>query len=135
MTTIQGSVEQLMGYFADPTYAYRFGPGAISAVVAILRSEGLPEPVSSFYWATSTEPLPSTAIRVTSDPESGSVRLDTDGLARSVRIEGDDTCLASNYVDMAPGAHYEFTLSTSQSKTLPAYLSAENAADVRLPSG
>ena len=135
MTMIQGSVEQVLGYFADPTYAYRFGPRAISAVVASLRSDGLPEPVSSFYWATSTEPLPSTAIQVTSDPESGSVRLDTDRLARAVRIEGDEICLASNYVDLAPGAHFELVLSTTQSKTRPGYVSAENAADVRLASG
>lgn len=125
---VQISAEAVLGHFADPTYAYRFGPLRHAAVVAHLETHDGNEH-TAIHWSALDRPLPSTQLTASITEGAGTLR--TDGLARSVRLDvnGGPT---PNYVDLAPGQEVAFELKdvpTGGSVRVKGFVEAENAPD------
>jgi beta-mannosidase len=97
-------VEGVLGHFADPNYAYRFGPRRHVAVVAIATLSETAEPLVSVHWPDEGHELPEAELDARQDgsADNYTLRLGSARLVRDVRIEHDGWSPADNYFDLVP---------------------------------
>jgi beta-mannosidase len=96
----------LIGGFFDTTYAYRFGPPSHQAVLARLwNNEGALVSSAWLFPLGRAAALYQPTLTCEIIEEDGlALRLSTDVLAQSVRIEDERATPAENWVHLAPGA-------------------------------
>lgn len=130
-STVHLSVEEVAGRFADPNYAYRFGPREVEAVSVSLESLDASVRCSTVWWPDLSEPLP--RAKLEARREGGAIRIEADGLTRDVSIETSTAISVDNYFDLTPSDHRELS-AVADTDPVQGYVSAENARDVRFPS-
>jgi len=101
-TTISG--EGLLGGFADPTHAYRFGPAAHHAVAARLHVDGELIHEDVLIVGSHDLPLlPASALSAAFDPETSVLTLKTDQLVQGVTIEAKGYQPEHSHFHLTPG--------------------------------
>ena len=122
-------VEAMIGRFADPTYAYRFGPRAHAAIQARFEADGAPA-VTGFHWIVPPDALPPAGLSGTIGPDGGGT-VRTDALAAGVRLDLRGRVPAVGYFDLAPGEESGFTSGSATDATGSprGYVEAENAPE------
>lgn len=127
------SVEAVLGHFADPTYAYRFGPlrhAAISATLEVDGEVGIDEAaLTAVHWSDLQRSLPPTRLDASVTGDVGSI--EATGLARSVRLDVTGGP-SPNYFDLVPGQRVSFRLMDTPgdgSLRIKGFVEAENAPD------
>lgn len=129
------SVDEILGYFIDPTYAYRFGPPQHDAIRARFTSDDGKTVCESMFWRTPLRRLNRVAIRAAMDPSSAELVVGADGLIFAVSIESDGGRTEDNFFPMA-GSERRLTCSQgSVSAPSEFVISTENASAVRVSVG
>ncbi len=101
-TSWQTNCEEAFGRFLDLTYAYRFGPPEVGAVVATLEESDGTEAVRAMYWPSLSAPLAPASLEAHLRP-GGRLEITSSTLARGVRIDGAEGQAPDNYLDLPPG--------------------------------
>ncbi len=97
----------MWGAFFDTAYAYRFGPPSHETTVAKLMDRG-GAPISDAWHFPVGRPAaqfsPSVKVDVVRDALGFGLRLESDKIAQSVKIEDDRLIPLDNWMHLAPGA-------------------------------
>jgi beta-mannosidase len=125
------SLEEMLGHFADPSNAYRFGPRGLTAVAVKFESDGLADSLETIFWPSLQTPLPSVELagRLNGSTSSGSV--EANGLARDVRVDVKSHVPSENYFDLTPGSTQSFTLRATRedASSIRGFVEASNVPD------
>ena len=121
-------VEEVLGHFIDPTYAYRFGPRQHAVILGLLELDEGRVVKKGTYWPDLSEPLPQVRLEAVADPERGTIEFAASGLARAARFELVSGRAADNYIDVVPRGEPD-TVAMDSQDPVRGYIAAENAPD------
>ncbi|MEM7417570.1 MAG: glycoside hydrolase family 2 protein [Gemmatimonadota bacterium] len=118
------SLEEELGRFLDPNWAYRFGPLRHAAIAATLSTDDSES--STVLWPKLAASLPAAEIEAEIDASRGSVHSAT--LARDVALDLKGGEALDNYFDLLPGRPKTFSVD-SDGERPSGYAEAENLPD------
>jgi beta-mannosidase len=107
--TVTRGVEELVGHFADVSWAYRFGPPAQDVVVATLEGPDEQRPLSQSFRFPAGRPVaprPAGALGLTAvvgEPEAPELTLECTALAYGVRVAAPGFVPADDAFCLEPG--------------------------------
>jgi beta-mannosidase len=128
------NVDALLGYFADTTFAYRFGPPTQNVTVATLEMEDTLDHPRAFFFPTGLR-FPQTAdIGLQAQAQRHSdgrydLTLRTERFAQAVKIDARGCSTSDNYFHLEPGQAHTVALTPhpGYQKPLVGYVTAANA--------
>lgn len=133
-STLSLHTDHLLGYFADLTYSYRFGPRQHDLVMVRLRDTHTGEWLhEDFYFPASCAMPPQkmdsvTLNLVTLDDGQPALKITTAHFLQSVRLELKSHLAEDNYFHLAPGSERLIRLrnKTETAQPVKGYLEALN---------